>query len=1164
MTSSISNSNLPVFSNNAFNSKPNSNNCILIAVLCKTGIYACFLQNFGLEYNSLFRLLKTKSNWTPLLLDQSKHQKIFFDVTVEQGTNKPSSIAIVTDTMQLVTADFNLNKEEGKDLIINARIYNLLSEIKDSAYPLENLKLQELVGVGRKYGLVYVLFSKKVLLYNLERKMIINIWNIPTETIKEIYFVNSLIRINYYFIAIVTNRNLWYTIIDVNIEDFSYNKSFGPDFFTKGLKINYSDKFCVVCKEPTKKRCSSCKEAFYCSQEHQEKDWHEKHKYYCLGISNEEVENVDIIHVPKTWYSKRKGVVLHFKSCNAKNIKKGILMCCGILRQNRKLLNMVMKSIPTLFKNNPFKSNSFITTFSNYFNIIEDYTANNFLWAYGNILINDKQEALTIINKFYKELEEKIEFKKLLDITLEGIKFYSSKLEGSKNNIACLEEIFIRFMKLVTTLGKMFHYLGEFEFFITYIIEYTEKMERFCYIINSTLLISKTYYYLGNLFVELDKLNYSIILFNEAINELSKYQETKSELAEIDLMIALNFNLGLIYFVTDQFKNSIMRLEKALKLSKEVKGEVISDVTANIYEVLGEIHLEYKNYSDALVNLNTSLEIKYIIIQNCPLKKSTHEKSITKMLIMIDFINQMLIRDEEEEKTNVKLKRKQQTNEMANKLGLNLLKKTATNILKSNNKMKKLTNNNNQDLFDYVAGIQTHGKIHGLGGLDTVSQPITSTLPNQLTNFFGKTSTELNKNLAFKNTTTTNNLNITSNINNTHYNNTNNNPNDRTSNNYQHNKTVKNVENIKKKNINDIKKIRANFNQESRDEIERFFIFISKLNQKQIDLLNLGQTHMNYNIPITFSPDFKNELTNHQKLELANFNIILLNRSNLLKNPTGKFEESNLQYDVLYHDDYKNNITSIKNFFVTSKILKNWESTVVQNNNQTNNIQGVIKKQSIFGLNPIKIQDPNENMILDNRKSMINVVNSKYDKKSSVVVSSEMHLNNLEVKKELNNQNTLVDNLTPRSNISDPKKSKYLPSTLIRKGTKGHFNFDDFKNIVLGYIEANSYATDSVFSKINDAVLFKLSKTLTRDELDYLMKEPQLFYEFLDNQEILSSDESEVEVEDNKEKIVEEEKDDHEFEKQEEIIEEVDESFESTGMKKKNILDFDTMKKANI
>ena len=40
---------------------------------------------------------------------------------------------------------------------------------------------------------------------------------------------------------------------------------------------------CAICEKPTDKCCSLCRKVFYCNSEHQEVDWHMRHKFNCEG-----------------------------------------------------------------------------------------------------------------------------------------------------------------------------------------------------------------------------------------------------------------------------------------------------------------------------------------------------------------------------------------------------------------------------------------------------------------------------------------------------------------------------------------------------------------------------------------------------------------------------------------------------------------------------------------------------------------------------------------------------------------------------------------------------------------------------------------------------------------------------------------------------------------
>ena len=658
-----------------------------------------------------------------------------------------------------------------------------------------------------------------------------------------------------------------------------------------------------------------------------------------------------------------------------------------------------------------------------FYKILEDYICNYLLYAYGNICIKEKLEAWRIITRLIKELEEKIEFFKFIDIIIECIKFYASDSKLDNNNKQLeLENIYLGFIKLFGSISKIYYYLGEADYLHHFVTQYVEKIEKYAFNVNNSIL-AKTYYCLGNLYVELDKLSFAIIVYTEALYLLSNIDK------ETELMISINFNLGLIFFVTDQFNNAKVKLESALKLQEETKGEYISEQTAMIYETLGEIHLEYKHYLEALKYLNKSMELKHKIWNIGVRDKKNFEQSFIKTNIMIDFINQILCKTEEV--NNIKMR--------------NIVGNNGNN---QDNNQKSLLNSNFQDLYDMINGPS--------GG----NRPIKN-----------KKLGQINKNFGI-------------------------------------------------------------INEEEKDELEKFFLFITKLSNRQIELLNNGQ-HMNLHIPIMFSPEFKNELTNHQKLELSDFNLILLTRNNILKNPEGLIEENNLNYNILYPSDQSNNITSIKNFFVTNKLIKNWESTgnasmpLLSNNKQL-----FLTAEIPFKGKPIfKPKLTLDNVINEeNKKDIKKDLNTPSDK-SGQESSLSFNLNNI-----YNQTNNI--NLKPKEKRID-------------------FNFESFKQIITEYIRNNKANNDNLLNYITDIQLFKLSKALTKEELEFLMSEPQVFYNFLDNQDILSSNESEVE-EDND--LIERSNND--------IIEEESEksynSIKSISEIKKRNIEIDTMNQLKI
>jgi hypothetical protein len=125
---------------------------------------------------------------------------------------------------------------------------------------------------------------------------------------------------------------------------------------------------------------------------------------------------------------------------------------------------------------------------------------------------------------------------------------------------------------------------------------------------------------------------------------LNLIEDPKSKPEVLEIYINANYNLGLLYFVTDQYSNSKNRIEQCIKVKREIKNEEISEQMAIFYETLGEIELEYKHYQDSYVYLRKSLDIR----SKLPNSESMKEKMKTQ--IMLDFLYQSLEKDVERKK----------------------------------------------------------------------------------------------------------------------------------------------------------------------------------------------------------------------------------------------------------------------------------------------------------------------------------------------------------------------------------------------------------------------------------------------------------------------------------------------------------------------------------
>ncbi len=65
---------------------------------------------------------------------------------------------------------------------------------------------------------------------------------------------------------------------------------------TYAIKDEMFQNRCMVCNNPSTRRCSSCKAAFYCSDAHQQADWNKSHRFFCKIRILQQQRNAPDIH----------------------------------------------------------------------------------------------------------------------------------------------------------------------------------------------------------------------------------------------------------------------------------------------------------------------------------------------------------------------------------------------------------------------------------------------------------------------------------------------------------------------------------------------------------------------------------------------------------------------------------------------------------------------------------------------------------------------------------------------------------------------------------------------------------------------------------------------------------------------------------------------------
>ena len=227
-------------------------------------------------------------------------------------------------------------------------------------------------------------------------------------------------------------------------------------------------------------------------------------------------------------------------------------------------------------------------------------------------------------------------------------------------------------------------------------------------------------------------------------------------------------------------------------------------------------------------------------------------------------------------------------------------------------------------------------------------------------------------------------------------------------------------------------------------ELEKFFLFMTKLSNEQIKKLNDDQPEdyeKNKFFPIVFSKNFKNSLTHNQRLILCDLKLTCLTRINILKNYLKKITIKNLNYNALNLVPSENNLNSIRNMFITKNILKNWEI-----NNEEEEENNFNSKENNFSDENEKSYENSQEINFE-----LNVINNiekdEIEDNKSISKVKKNDKNNFD--SSFNEDLNLLSNLSIKntSNISEQKELNY--SSLLESIKQYcEFNCPEKKNLI--------------------------------------------------------------------------------------------------------------------
>ena len=258
---------------------------------------------------------------------------------------------------------------------------------------------------------------------------------------------------------------------------------------------------------------------------------------------------------------------------------------------------------------------------------------------------------------------------------------------------------------------------------------------------------------------------------------------------------------------------------------------------------------------------------------------------------------------------------------------------------------------------------------------------------------------------------------------------------------------------IQNKNINELNENKKNKkNYESSKliikELEKFFIFLCSLNLYQIQILNDSQPEINIikqrnDLPLFFSNNFKDCLTQNQRNLLNNISNLALSRCNILKNPMEKIELKNFNFNYFIikeqkYDDYidkkqlnniedinNNNIIENKNF---KKIIESENINQETKNYLIDNYKYVLKilkkssDEEVMNLidNPKIIINPINKFIKKNKENIDKNIYEEEDKKDDIINNSKKSLENYD--NDSYESKNLINNLDSNSILEENKE----------------------------------------------------------------------------------------------------------------------------------------------
>ena len=543
------------------------------------------------------------------------------------------------------------------------------------------------------------------------------------------------------------------------------------------------------------------------------------------------------------------------------------------------LINFGEISIDDLYK---YTIEKIISTYLYY----QEYFSNILLVIHLYIKLNYLEKVYRVLN-FLKNEMESIKFCEINQMIIKFMVQNENNIEtkNSRKNKSIskklydkCEEIYFNALKIYICGAQYAINIRELNLFQRFLIEFVLKISLL--FTKDNYIIYNTFLLVGNLYLKVGYLQKAHFFYEKILKKTQHGIPKDYKICKV--IIAANYNLGLICYITGKYETAKLRLETALEIKKIMLKNNYDLELINIYETLAEVDIQYKNYTSAFLYIQEGTKLlnnKFGQYQDNNIHNITQRTNQRQSLMnIVEKSEENDFQDSSSEFHQIQPDNKEAQDEPKKN---NQNYSTEEIILSKKFKI----------LNDYIGSKLSETLLFTkYDNLDEQKNSENGNLGN-IFNYIQMRNSNINKrkeraddaedNILFKEF----------------------------------------LESEDNEQINDPREI-------NQRELSTFILFITSLTEKQLKKLNSDQPkdyEYNKKYPIVFTKEFKDSLSGSQRYNFCQLRLSSLTRIRVLSDYNKKISSKNMNYKGLYKIKNANEIDKINLYVGGKSILSGWE-----------------------------------------------------------------------------------------------------------------------------------------------------------------------------------------------------------------------------------------------